>query len=394
MKKIAIVTNYYSPEIGAASKRIKTLAEILLESGYDVEVNCPLPNYPRGKIFDNYKGQILKKEVIDGVKLNRYWCYPSNSKNKLVRLVSMLSFAFTLWFSFFRLLKNKPDLFIIQSPPLFISQSAIILAKLLRVKILLNVSDLWPLSAYELGVMNKGLFYSLLGKVEKFNYKSSDQIMGQSQEILDHINKFVSKPTFLYRNLPNFEYEININKVGDFNKTKIIYAGLLGYAQGILDICKNVDFEKYNAELHIYGSGMEEKEIRIFSKKKPSIFFKGSVSSSEIKEILPQYDFSLVPLANSIYGAVPSKIFELIKLGIPVIYMGTGEARNIIEENKIGHCILSKDYIALEKLLEKIKINTIDTQKKYKQNCIKLNSKKFNFNIQKKHFIEHLTKLI
>ena len=62
--KIIIVSNYYPPEIGAASNRIYNLSNSLSKHYDSVNVIAPLPNYPTGKIFKNYIGKIFKKEII------------------------------------------------------------------------------------------------------------------------------------------------------------------------------------------------------------------------------------------------------------------------------------------------------------------------------------------
>ena len=73
-------------------------------------------------------------------------------------------------------------------------------------RLILNVSDLWPSAGFELGALKKNFGYSILKKMESFNYKSADVILGQSNEILEHVDKITSKPKlFLYRNFPEIE---------------------------------------------------------------------------------------------------------------------------------------------------------------------------------------------
>ena len=162
--RVLIVTSYFPPEIGAASVRISNLANGFKKYGAKVDILAPLPNYPLGKIFPEYKGRLFKKETIDNHTVYRYWTYATISKNPFLRAIGMFSFAIMIWlFGLRRKLINEYDCIIVQSPPLLVSYSAIKLFKCIYKKqVILNVSDLWPLSAVELGVMKEGsLSYKL-----------------------------------------------------------------------------------------------------------------------------------------------------------------------------------------------------------------------------------------
>ena len=99
MKEILIITSYFPPESGAASNRIFHLAEGLQKHDYDVTVLTPLPNYPTGKVFENYRGKFRHSSIENQIKIHRLWIYASNSKNKLLRLIAMLLYSFSLvWF--------------------------------------------------------------------------------------------------------------------------------------------------------------------------------------------------------------------------------------------------------------------------------------------------------
>ena len=162
--EITIVTSYFPPEIGAASGRIKNMSDALSNKFDAVNIITPLPNYPQGEIFTNYKGKFQTKERTGNINIFRYWIYPSNSKNIFKRILSMLSFAVSLWRYGFKISTiKKSEWVILQNSPLLISFSSILLFKyIFNRKIALNISDLWPLSAFELGVIKKGWFYFLL----------------------------------------------------------------------------------------------------------------------------------------------------------------------------------------------------------------------------------------
>lgn len=388
---IIIVSNYYPPEIGAASNRIYNLSNSLSKHYDYINVIAPLPNYPTGKIYKNYKWKILKKEIINNIQINRYWIYPSSSKNIIKRILSMLSFSTTLWFFVININKiRKSEWVIIQNSPLLVSFSSIILFKVLfRKKIALNVSDLWPLTALELGAIKRNKFYHFLEFIEKFNYDNSDIILGQSNEIIKHVESLVNKKTFLYRNLPKFSFSPSKNK--NSSEFKIVYAGLMGVAQGIYDIVKNVNFKKLNVKLDLYGSGNELNKIQNFLKLNPklNISYKGSLPKEDLLKILPNYNASIVPLTTYIKGAVPSKIFELIKLRVPILFLGGGEASRLIIDWKVGYVSTPKNYNSLEFNINKMKSLKSDYEN-LKRNCDRISTYELDYDTQIKNLINIL----
>ncbi|MCH7524344.1 MAG: glycosyltransferase family 4 protein [Bacteroidetes bacterium] len=390
MKEVLIITSYFPPETGAASNRIFHLAEGLQKRNFTVSVITPLPNYPTGKIFKEYKGKFNKTSVENNVKIHRLWIYASNSKNKILRLFSMLSYSFSLiWFFAF----NKiPKIVIIQSPPLLVAFTSMFFLKKKSRKLILNVSDLWPLSGLVLGAFEKNLTYKLLKKIERFNYKIADLILGQSNEILTHITSlFPKKETFLYRNYPDFETLKSEVKVSSDGKLKIVYAGLLGVAQGIFKLCQKLNYE--NIELHIYGAGSEQGKIEAFIKSNQHlpITYYGELTRNKLHKELQQYDVAIIPLLKRIYGSVPSKIFEYSKLGLPILYFGGGEGENIIKKHNLGWIAKAGDYYSLNMMLDRIKKNKFDLgQRKQIQETA---TKNFDLDIQLEKFTKKLKTL-
>ncbi len=348
-----IITSYFPPEIGAASNRIYHLAQGL-KNDYEVTVVTPLPNYPTGKIFKDYKGKFSSITEENGISINRLWIYASVSKNKFLRLIAMLSYSFSLiWFFLWH---KIPDKVIVQSPPLLVSFTCMFFLRSKRRKLILNVSDLWPSAGLELGALKEGFSYKVLKKLEAFNYKKANLILGQSNEILTHIKTITTKPElFLYRNFP----EIEMPKLQATNitngKIKMVYAGLLGVAQGIYKLCNEIDYEFI--EFHIYGSGAEEEAIKtlIESNHNLPLYFHGRVNRDELHKVLLNYDLTIIPLLNRIYGSVPSKIFEYAKLGLPMLYFGGGEGEMVIEQNKLGWVAKESNYNDLNSVLRTIK---------------------------------------
>ncbi len=378
---ITILCNSFPPETGAGPTRIYNLAQMLHQRGYKVEVITSMPNYPTGKIFPGYRNKIVQKEIMDGVLVRRIWQFPSNSKLAFKRIVSMLSQTTAMYMlALPYLLKKKPSIILVSSPPILLGYAGVIISKITGSKSVLNISDLWPLSALELGYIQKGSFYRLLEGIEKRMYKLSDAVVGQSNEILEHIKgKSTSdKNNFLYRNLQ--ENNLQPSEINPSGKKKIVYAGMLGIAQGVLNMIQAINFTELNVELHIYGEGFEKPEIIAFIQNNPNngVVYHDSIPGKAIPEMLRQYHATLIPLTSIIHGAVPSKIFMAISNGLPVLFSGGGEGAQIVIDGKIGWVNKPSDFEGLKHNIKTFsKISETEYQQ-LKNNCWSLTKDLFN----------------
>jgi glycosyltransferase involved in cell wall biosynthesis len=387
MEQILIISNYYPPEKGAAANRIEQLALKLKQHDYDVSVVCPLANYPKGELFPGYKGKFSVLENHNGIHIRRLWIYPSNSKNILKRIVSILSFSIGLFF--FLLFKKLPKKVVVQSPPLLLSFISVVVLSLRRRKIILNVSDLWPSAAIELGALKAGSFSHKSSLFfEKFIYREASVILGQSNEIITHVKTlFPGQSCFLYRNFP--DHLAIFNPAGSSGKIKLFYAGLLGVAQGVLEVCQKMDLQDLDIEFHIFGDGAEKNQIEQYIADNPAknIKFHGMLERHHLIAMLENFDVALVPLTTRIYGSVPSKIFEYGALGIPVLYFGGGEGEAITLENNLGWVAQVGNYDDLNaKLLEIAALPPVEIQK-MKRLVFDRSARHFNLDVQMKNLI-------
>lgn len=336
--KILIISQFFYPEIGAAASRLSEMCRGLKEHGWDVKVITAMPNYPKGEIDKKYKGIFRKNEMIDGIPVSRFWLYPSNSKKLIPRLFSMFSLSITTLFSVWDAKNYKPDYVLVSSPPLLLSFTGLIISKIIGSKFVLNIADIWPLTALQLGAISEGKLFHLFEKMERYLYRKADICIGQTNGIVNHLNKQGAQKTQLFMNGVDIYRFKNITN-GHIPKTpRIIYAGNIGVAQGLLDLCRKINFNEYNVELHIYGEGTERKGLQKFLELNPgrNVFLHNSVGRDEIPQILKQHECSLIPLYKNIPSAVPSKLFDAMAAGIPILFIGDCEGAKIVEENSLG----------------------------------------------------------
>lgn len=377
--KVLLVAERYWPEVGAAPSRLANMAEGLKRQGCEVDVLTSLPNYPKGRIFDGYRGCVSKHEVHGDVNLFRYWIFATVSRNPVFRILNMFSFAVMIWLFAFKRKKIKSyDFAIIQTPTLVVAKSAMKLFKgLYGKKCVLNVSDIWPLTAVDMGAMKMGdRSWKYMAGLEKYLYKKADGVLGQSEEILNHVAQeklmlegkwtqetsdtdevlnsklwVENKQLFLYRNLQT--YNVSEHRVKN-QKLKLVFSGMLGVAQDVAGIVTNVPWKELNVEFHILGGGKQLEEIQNWIADNPDagVFAHGFVPKEEIAGRLREMDASIVPLATRIRGAFPSKVFDILPQGLPILFCGGGEGASFVASHKVGFTSAPGDYL---KLIENIK---------------------------------------
>jgi len=395
-KYIVIISSSFPPEKGAAPTRVYNLAHMLQERGCRVEVITAMPNYPTGRIFPGYRGKLRHSETTDGVTVYRTWIYPSNSKNIFKRIASIATHGLSLCsFTLPRLIRRKPDLVIVNTPPFLTGYVSMWLARIAGRKALLNISDLWPLSVQELGVIKPGRFYSFLERLEKSMYRKATAFAGQSAAILTHVHDTngQAKKTFLYRNLQ--ELSVYADQPRPSGQRKIVYAGLLGIAQGVYDICRNIDFGALGASFHIYGDGNEKEQILALIAQQPerNIFYHGSVPAQDIPEVLSNYHTTLIPLRTEIRGALPSKVFMAIANGLPALYCGGGEGACIVQDNNIGWVSPPGDHTQLADNIRAMVQMDDERYNAMRQRCLALAKSSFNKQVQDEAFFDFIASI-
>ncbi len=311
MNKILIITQYFYPEVGAPQTRYMELAKRFVQMGYKVTILTAMPNYPKMEILSGYRGKIYLKENFNGMEVHRSYIFVRNTPSLKFRLLNYFSFVFTSILT--GVLKvSRQDLIICESPPLFLGISAIILKKFLKAKFVMNIADLWPEQAEKLGLVKNRTLLKLTYKLEGFIYKHSDLVSGQTMGIVDNIKgRYNNVKTFWLRNgidVENYRnYKINPELVKPFNKADfiLIYAGIIGYAQGLdtILLCANELRNNPDIKFLLVGSGPEKK--RLINLKQElhleNLIFIDPVAKSEIPGLVSLSAAGIVPLKENAF---------------------------------------------------------------------------------------------
>jgi glycosyltransferase involved in cell wall biosynthesis len=341
--RLCLLTQYFPPEMGAPQGRLSELGERLIDRGWEVEALTALPNYPTGKIFEGYEARRPRVEQVGRIRTVRVPLIPSKG-GFTKRLASYFSFvAAASWWG--PKLCERPDLIFVESPPLFIGYAARYLSSRWKCPFIFNVSDLWPDSAVDMGIVRKdSLAVSLASRLEHSLYAEAAGITGQTDDIISTVRERAgSKPTAVITNSVDAQ-RFGKDRIDDATRALIgpapgpifMYAGLLGLAQGldqILDVAKVLP-ASLPGRFVLVGDGPVREHLieRVARERIDRVRIVPMQPRERVPSLLAAADAALITLGGKIHGAVPNKIYEAMASSLPIIIVAEGEAvRRVVE---------------------------------------------------------------
>jgi colanic acid biosynthesis glycosyl transferase WcaI len=358
--KFLILTQYFPPEIGGAQTRLRSTATELHRLGHEVEVVTALPNYPRGRIFPNYRGCFYRREENDGIRIHRVWIYAAMGGG-FARMLNYFSFMITSLFAL--ALAGKPDFIFVESPPILLSVPAYIAGLWWRVPYIFNVADLWPDIILEGGFMEPGFLIRMLFKLEQWSYRKAARVNavtdGLRESLLWQKNVPPEKVLFLPNGVDTTHFqprpsdEALRRKLSLEGKKIILWAGTLGTAHGLNYVLDAANLLSSETEIHFLFVGDGSAKAALQQQRQEMQLDNVTFLDPVPLEQLPPY-FSIaecglasllpIPLYD---GARPSKIFPILSSGNPLIFVGKGETARLVEKSKGGIVVAPENPEAL-----------------------------------------------
>lgn len=369
--RLLIITQYFPPEVGAPQNRLHELSLRLMKEGVEIHVLTAMPNYPVGEVFEEYKNKSYLFEEMNGLQVHRSRIYATSSRSIIRRLGNYFSFVYSSYRIGKKYIKGNFDFVLCESPPLFLGMSAYKLSKHFQAKFIFNVSDLWPESAEKLGLVTNKFLLNIAYSLEKRLYKKSDLVTGQTQGIILNIHeRYPSVKTYWLPNGVDLDYfdpdkveKKDLRSEYGFKEQDILllYAGILGHAQGLEIILKAADKLKDVADIKflIAGSGPLKGELLKMKQdlNLSNVIFIDIVPKTEMPSLIKAADVALVPLKklDLFKGAIPSKIFENCAMKKMLLLGVEGEAKELfIEKGKAGLFFIPEDVESLVNEIKKI----------------------------------------
>ena len=378
--RIVVLTQNFPPEVGATAARLHRMTRSLAEKGHRVTVITAMPNYPTGRIFDGYRGKIRAEDEVNGVRVVRTWAFPSKSSQFLSRFISYASFTLSsLLLGIWGL--GKQDIVLFDSPPLPLVPAGLTIGCITGARVIMNVSDIWPEMALQLGYPMGRTTLWALRRLESLGYRKSDLVTTTSGAARERISRrFPEVRTVVISNGadlrvfdPAFRSQEVRESLGASAQDFLIgYFGLHGLFQGLDVVVEAAEKlrDRPTIRFVMVGDGPCKEALVESAERKglQNLCFVDLVDHERIPSILASCDAGLVPLAAEFPSTIPSKVYETLASGVPVVITSGCEGARLVEEGNAGRTFRPGDSDELAKALIELEDNR-DELAQVRRNC-------------------------
>ena len=348
---LLFLTDNFPPEVNAPASRTYEHSREWVSSGEQVTIITCTPNFPKGKVFPGYKNKLWQTEFIDGIKVIRVWTYITANEGFFKRTLDYVSFMISAVIASFFV--KKVDIVIGTSPQFFTVCAAYLVGLFKRKPWVFELRDLWPEPFRVLGVIKNEFILKSLERLEIYLYKKSSLIISVTNSFkADLIKRGVNPQKIkVIKNGVDTSFfkksERDLQLVKELNledKFVLGYIGTHGMAHAlnvVLDAAKIIQAKHKDRFIFIFlGDGAKKNSLKKYAQniELSNVIFVDTVAKNEVRKYWSILDTLIVHLRKSIVytKVIPSKLFESVSMGVPVLHGVEGESAEIVTSNNLG----------------------------------------------------------
>lgn len=350
--RILFLTDNFLPEVNAPASRTFEHCREWVRAGHQVTVITGAPNFPKGKLFPGYRNRLWRSETMEGVEVVRVWTYITANAGFAKRTLDYLSFMVTGFLA--GLFQRRPDVIVGTSPQFFTNCAAWMLSVFRWRPFVFELRDLWPESIKTVGAMQDSAALRLLERLELFLYRRAAVVVAVTESfrrnlVLRGIDPkkiaVVLNGVDLSRFQPLERDPELAERLGLAEKFVPGYIGTHGMAHALETILEAAARIRAlpggaNVRFVLLGDGARKQALQEIAASRglDNVLFLETVPKVDVPRYWSLLDVSIIHLrkADNFTQVIPSKLFECMGMGIPVVHGVAGESAEIVEREGVG----------------------------------------------------------
>ena len=349
---ILFLTDNFPPEVNAPASRTFEHCREWVKAGHQVTVITCAPNFPKGRVFEGYQNRLWQSEEMAGIRVIRVWSYITANEGFVRRILDYQSFMLTATLA--SLFVRRPDIVIGTSPQFFTACAAYAVSRMKRIPFVFELRDLWPESIKAVGAMEDSAAIRLLERVEMFLYRKASQIVsvthsfkktliarGVNSDKITVITNGVDMSRF--KPMPkDAELVAQLDLEGKFVAGYVGTHGLAHHLETLLDAAEKIRTlpDGVAFQFILLGDGARKQALKEEAARRglDNIIFIDSVSKDQVARYWSLLDVSIIHLKKTdlFTTVIPSKLFECMGMGLPVLHGVAGESADIVRNEGVG----------------------------------------------------------
>ena len=349
---ILFLTDNFPPEVNAPASRTFEHCREWVRAGHRVTVITCAPNFPRGKVFEGYRNRLWQSESMEGIRVVRVWSYITANEGFLKRILDYQSFmaAATLASPFVR----GVDVVVGTSPQFFTACAAYVVSRLKRIPFVFELRDLWPESIRAVGAMKDSFALRLLERLELFLYRKAAAVVSVTHSFRDNLMRrgidggkicVVTNGVDAGRFRPRPKDAELARRLGLEGRFVAGYIGTHGMAHALETLLEAAAMLRARADgegfrILLLGDGASKPALVARAKEMglDNVLFVDSVPKDEVVRYWSLLDVAVIHLRRTelFTTVIPSKLFECMGMGIPVLHGVAGESAGIVAREDVG----------------------------------------------------------
>ena len=349
---ILFLSDNFPPEVNAPASRTFEHCREWVKAGHRVTVITGVPNFPKGEVFGGYHNRLWQAEEMSGIRVIRVWTYVTANEGFLKRILDYLSFMLSAFLA--ALFMRRVDIIIGTSPQFFTAVAAFMASLVKRRPWVFELRDIWPESIRTVGAMRSSRMLDLLEMLELFLYRRANAVVAVTHAFRDNliargidgkkihvVTNGVDTSRFAPREKdPGLVVELGLQ--GKFVAGYIGTHGMAHALETILNVADKIRAEPDGDRFRFLflGDGSSKAALVAFAVEAEldNVIFVDTVPKDEVVRYWSLLDASIIHLRRTplFETVIPSKLFECMGMGIPVLHGVRGESAMIATHEQVG----------------------------------------------------------
>lgn len=349
---VLFLTDNFPPEVNAPASRTHEHTRQWAAAGERVTVITCVPNFPQGRVFDGWRNRLWQQEVVDGVRVIRVWSYITANEGFTKRVLDYLSFMVMAFVA--SLFVRRVDVVVGTSPQFFTAVAAWAVGAVKRIPFVFELRDLWPESIKAVGAMRESAAIRWLEKLELFLYRRAALIVSVTHSFRDTLIRrgidgakieVITNGVDTARFSPRPKDAALVHELGLEGCFVAGYIGTHGLAHALDTLLAAMHElaqrpEGADIRLLLLGDGARKAALKADAERLhlTNVRFIDTVAKEHVARYWSVLDVSVIHLRRTelFTTVIPSKLFECMGMGIPVLHGVAGESAEIVQREGVG----------------------------------------------------------